>query len=61
MSKAVESGRLQPPRLSMLLRIAEVVGVADLSELTGDHRLSVAHFGKARWAAHEQPDSTPGS
>jgi transcriptional regulator with XRE-family HTH domain len=46
--KAVESGRLQPPRLPMLLRIAEVLGVSDLSALTGDHRLSVAHFGNAR-------------
>lgn len=52
--KAVESGRLQPPRLSMLLRIAEVLGVADLSDLTGDDRLSVAHFGKAR---HESLDA----
>jgi len=52
--KAVESGRLQAPRLSMLLRIAEVLGVPDLSELTGDHRLSVAHFGKAR---HESLDA----
>jgi transcriptional regulator with XRE-family HTH domain len=46
--KAVETGRLQPPRLPVLLRIAEVLGVPDLSELTGDHRLSVAFFGKAR-------------
>jgi transcriptional regulator with XRE-family HTH domain len=46
--KALENGRLQPPRLPMLLRIAEVLGVTDLSDLTGDHRLSVAHFGKAR-------------
>jgi transcriptional regulator with XRE-family HTH domain len=52
--KAVETGRLQPPRLDMLLRIAELLGVRDLSELTGDHRLSVAHFGKAR---HEALDA----
>jgi hypothetical protein len=50
----VESGRLQAPRLSMLLRIAEVLGVPDLSELTGDQRLSVAHFGTAR---HESLDA----
>ncbi len=52
--KAVESGRLQAPRLPVLLRIAEVLGVTDLSELTGDQRLSVAHFGKAR---HESLDA----
>jgi transcriptional regulator with XRE-family HTH domain len=52
--KAVESGRLQPPRLAMLLRIAELLGVSDLSELAGDQRLSVAHFGKAR---HESLDA----
>jgi transcriptional regulator with XRE-family HTH domain len=46
--KAVETGRLQPPRLPLLLHIAEVLEVADLSELTGDQRLAVAHFGKAR-------------
>jgi transcriptional regulator with XRE-family HTH domain len=34
--KAIESGRLQTPRLSMLLRIAQVLGVGNLSELTGD-------------------------
>ncbi len=52
--KAVESGRLQPPRLDMLLRLAELLGVPDLSDLTGDQRLSVAHFGKAR---HESLDA----
>jgi tetratricopeptide (TPR) repeat protein len=34
--KAVETGRLQPPRLNMLLRLARALGVTDLSELTGD-------------------------
>jgi len=38
----------------MLLRLAEVLGVADLSELTGDQRLSLAHLGKAR---HESLDA----
>ncbi|MFD8706856.1 helix-turn-helix domain-containing protein [Kitasatospora sp. NPDC059648] len=33
--KAVEKGRLQPPRLPMLVRIAELLQVTDLSELTG--------------------------
>jgi len=46
--KAVETGRLQVPRIPLLLRIAEILQVADLSELTGDQRLSVAQFGKAR-------------
>ncbi|WP_051847098.1 helix-turn-helix domain-containing protein [Streptomyces sp. NRRL F-5053] len=34
--KQVERGRLQMPKLPMLLRIAEVLRVADLAELTGD-------------------------
>lgn len=52
--KAIETGRLKVPRITLLLRIAEVLEVADLSELTGDHRLAVAHFGKAR---HESLDA----
>jgi transcriptional regulator with XRE-family HTH domain len=34
--KAVETGRLQEPRLHMLLRLAEALRVRDLTELTGD-------------------------
>lgn len=34
--KAVETGRLQAPRLPMLLRLARALDVADLSDLTGD-------------------------
>ncbi|MBV8539451.1 MAG: transcriptional regulator [Pseudonocardiales bacterium] len=34
--KAVETGRLQVPRLPMLLRIARALDVRDLAELTGD-------------------------
>lgn len=34
--KAVETGRLQTPRLGMLLRIARALGVRDLADLTGD-------------------------
>lgn len=34
--KAVENGRLQQPRLSMLLRIARVLELRDLAELTGN-------------------------
>lgn len=33
--KAVEKGRRLPPRLDMLMRLAEVLGVRDLTELTG--------------------------
>ena len=33
--KAVESGRLQVPRLPMLLRLARALDVRDLAELTG--------------------------
>lgn len=33
--KAVEKGRLQPPRIDMLMRLAEVLDVRDLAELTG--------------------------
>jgi transcriptional regulator with XRE-family HTH domain len=49
--KAIETGRLLTPRLPMLLRLAEVLQVEDLAELTGDERLTTASFGKA---AHEQ-------
>jgi len=48
--KALETGRLSMPRLSMLLRLAELLGVDDLAQLTGDQRLTTASFGKA---AHE--------
>lgn len=34
--KSVEKSRRQPPRLDMLIRLAEALGVRDLSELTGD-------------------------
>jgi transcriptional regulator with XRE-family HTH domain len=46
--KAVESGRLKQPRLPMLLRIAEVLGVADLAELTGDQSVEVASLARGR-------------
>lgn len=48
--KAVETGRLLTPRLPMLLRLAQVLRVEDLAELTGDERLTTASYGKA---AHE--------
>ncbi len=38
--KAVEGGRLQMPRLPLLVRLAEVLGV-DLGELTGDQSMQI--------------------
>lgn len=50
--KAVETGRLQTPRLSMLLRIARALDIADLSDLTGDgHAVPVQVFAGERHAA----------
>lgn len=45
--KAVERGRLQPPRLPMLVRLAEVLGISDLRELTGDHSIVMEVGGRA--------------
>ena len=45
--KAVESGRLLPPRLPLLIRLAEVLEVADLANLTGEQRLSASSYTKA--------------
>lgn len=45
--KALETGKLLTPRLPMLLRIAEVLGVDDLAELTGTQSLPVASVTKA--------------
>ena len=42
--KAVETGRLQQPRLQMLLRLAEALRVRDLAELAGDPVASVRLF-----------------
>ncbi len=43
--KAVETGRLQVPRLPMLLKIARALDVRDLAELTGDgHAVPVQAF-----------------
>lgn len=44
--KAVESGRLLPPRLPMLLRLADILGIDDLGALTGDQSLSVNQLTK---------------
>jgi transcriptional regulator with XRE-family HTH domain len=45
--KAIEKGRLQQPRLPLLLRLADVLGVRDLCELTGEERLSATSYTKA--------------
>ncbi|PRX98428.1 helix-turn-helix protein [Allonocardiopsis opalescens] len=42
--KAVEVGRLQPPRLPMLVRLAEALRVRDLAELTGDQSMPTHMF-----------------
>ncbi|WP_049580565.1 helix-turn-helix domain-containing protein [Streptomyces sp. SBT349] len=52
--KQVERGRLQTPKLSMILRIAEVLRVRDLSELTGSQTMATDLFigpGHTRLAA----------
>ncbi|WP_093422671.1 helix-turn-helix domain-containing protein [Saccharopolyspora flava] len=49
--KAVETGRLQTPKLSMLAKIAHALDVRDLAELTGNgDAVSVAKYGPT--AAH---------
>lgn len=56
--KAVENGRLQTPRLPMLLRIAQALDVEDLAELTGDDlAVPVAIFAGERHAALTQVQS----
>jgi transcriptional regulator with XRE-family HTH domain len=42
--KAVETGRLQMPRLQVLLKIAEVLNIRDVSDLVGDQSLPVDSF-----------------
>jgi transcriptional regulator with XRE-family HTH domain len=50
--KAVETGRLQVPRLPMLLRIAEALGLDDLATLTGNgFAVPVQNFAGERHAA----------
>ncbi|MFI2764921.1 multiprotein-bridging factor 1 family protein [Streptomyces echinatus] len=45
--KAIENDRLGMPRLPLLLRLAEALGVDDLATLTGDERLAAATYSKA--------------
>ncbi|TQN27744.1 helix-turn-helix protein [Haloactinospora alba] len=42
--KALETGRLQTPKLPVLLRLAEALRVRDLAQLTGDQSVSVELF-----------------
>ena len=48
--KALETGRLLTPRIPLLLRLAEVLKVDDLGQLTGEQKLTTATFTKS---AHE--------
>ncbi|WP_315656467.1 helix-turn-helix transcriptional regulator [Amycolatopsis sp. PS_44_ISF1] len=50
--KAVEKGRIQTPRLSMLLRIAQQLELDDLADLTGNsHAVPVTVYAGAQHAA----------
>ncbi|MFI0268551.1 helix-turn-helix domain-containing protein [Streptomyces luteogriseus] len=42
--KGVETGRLQTPKLEVVLRLAEILRVRDLSDLTGDQSVHVSLF-----------------
>lgn len=42
--KAVETGRLLPPRLDMLTQLAEVLKITDLADLTGEQPVRVRMF-----------------
>ncbi|MFE6993375.1 helix-turn-helix domain-containing protein, partial [Streptomyces pharetrae] len=42
--KQIENGLIQPPKLPMILRIAELLRVRDLADLTGDQSLHVDLF-----------------
>lgn len=45
--KAIEKGMIGMPRLPKLLRLAQVLGVDDITELTGDDRIAAATYTKA--------------
>ncbi|MFF5255051.1 helix-turn-helix domain-containing protein [Streptomyces leeuwenhoekii] len=42
--KSVETGRLKTPKLDVVLRLAEILRVRDLSDLTGDQSMRVGLF-----------------
>ncbi len=45
--KAIEKGTIGMPRLPKLLRLAHVLGIEDLAELTGEERLAATTYTKA--------------
>ncbi|MCM2388996.1 helix-turn-helix domain-containing protein [Streptomyces albipurpureus] len=45
--KSIESGRLLMPRLPMLMRMADVLGVDSLADLTGDDRVTASAYSNA--------------
>jgi transcriptional regulator with XRE-family HTH domain len=49
--KAIEKGSIGMPRLPKLLRLAHVLGIEDLAELTGEERLAAATYTKAEHGA----------
>jgi transcriptional regulator with XRE-family HTH domain len=49
--KALETSRLHMPRLPMLIRLADVLGVTDLEELTGGQSIDVARVVNAEHPA----------
>ena len=51
--KALEGGKLHTPRLPMLMRLAEALGLRDLSELTGTSALPVGSMTKTPVAGTE--------
>ncbi|OII69139.1 helix-turn-helix transcriptional regulator [Streptomyces sp. CC77] len=48
--KAVENGQIGMPRLPMLLRMAEVLGVDDVAQLTGEARIASSAYGRTAHA-----------
>lgn len=46
--KAIETGRLLMPRIPALIRLAELLGVHDLAELTGEQKLATTMYSKMR-------------
>lgn len=49
--KAAEADRLLTPRLPMLLRLADVLGITDLAQLTGDQSIPVNSISKGAHVA----------
>lgn len=49
--KGIENDRFKMPSLPKLLRLAHVLGVEDLTELTGDDRIAAATYTKAEHTA----------